>query len=233
MIDELDNLTIDWSNFEYAGEQTRDIVRRLSDDKATLRKLVYAVEDNPALMASCERHQLLDYIVIYDATSRGFRIRVHLSTEDARDRPHDHRFSFSSNIICGQYTHIFHKINNQIYKGEDADARKWMNLQNPDPRTDIDIHDLEPQLIREERAGSCYTLHHSVVHTTVTTPNTVSLFLRGPAEKDRSIIMDKATSTYWWRFGQQDEPDSRRNQKRMTSDQYRDFRSRIEQLGVI
>ncbi|NEB74295.1 hypothetical protein G3I40_03445 [Streptomyces sp. SID14478] len=234
MIDYLDSLTIDWNDFEKAGEVTREVVHRLSEDKESLRKLVYDVENKPELLAMCERHQLLDYIVIYDALDRGIRLRLHLSTDDHYDRPHDHRFSFSSRILAGGYTHTWYHMDGDVYgEGPDPEARQYLNRYNPDPRGQAHLDKLTPHVTRWEAPGSCYTLHHSAIHTTFTTPDTVSLFLRGPVEKDRSVIMDKEEGTLWWRFGRQDEPEERRQQKAMGLDAYRQIRDRLEDLGVI
>ncbi|MFD5106297.1 hypothetical protein [Streptomyces cinereoruber] len=234
VIDYLDRLTVDWSDFERAGEITRDVVHRLADDKESLRKLVYDVENRPELLAMCERHQLLDYIVLYDALDRGVRLRLHISTEDHFDRPHDHRFSFSSRIVAGGYTHTWYHFDGDLYaEGPDPEARRYLSRHNPDPRAEGVQERLTPHIVRREEPGSCYTLHHSALHTTFTTPDTVSLFLRGPVEKDRSVIMDKAEGTLWWRFGRQDEPEERRRQKAMGLDAYREIRERLEKLGVI
>ncbi|MFE2674146.1 hypothetical protein [Streptomyces hygroscopicus] len=235
MTDYLDRLTVDWNDFEAAGEVTRDLALRLSEDKDTLRGLVYAVEQNPELLAKCERHQLLDYIVLYDALDRGLRIRLHLSTDDHYDRPHDHRFSFSSRILTGGYTHTWYHLEGDLYDGPDPEARQYLSRHRPDPRAHAQRHlkNLTPHLTRWESPGSTYTLHHSAIHTTFTTPDTVSLFLRGPAEKDRSVIMDKDTGVLWWRFGRQDEPEDRVRQKSMGLEAYREIRDRLEKLEVI
>ncbi|MEU7123105.1 hypothetical protein [Streptomyces zaomyceticus] len=233
MLDHLDRLTVDWTDFEAAGEITRDLVHKLADDKESLRKLVYDVEHRPELLAMCERHQLLDYIVLYDALDRGFRLRLHLSTEDHHDRPHDHRFSFSSRIVAGGYTHTWYHLDGELYEGPDPEARQYLSRHHPDPRGASHLDRLTPHLTRWEGPGNCYTLHHSAIHTTFTTPDTVSLFLRGPVEKDRSVIMDPAEGTLWWRFGRQDEPEQRRRQKSMGTEAYRRIRERLEELDVI
>lgn len=234
MIDYLDQLTVDWSDFEKAGEQTREVLAELAADKPALRALVYGVEDDQELLASCERHQLLDYLVVYGALERGFRLRVHVSTDDHFDRPHDHRFSFSSLILRGGYTHTWHHCDTDLYPTEDdEEARRYDSRHNPDPRGRFDVGTVTPYLTRMERSGSCYSLHHTAIHTTFTTPDTVSLFLRGPAEKNRSVIMDKQTNTLWWRFGRDDETAERRADKPMGLDYYRHIRTRLEALEVI
>jgi len=234
VIEMLDSLKVDWSDFVKAGELTRTVVKDVAADKATLRALVHRVEEDPRLLAMCERHQLLDYLVLYDAADRGFRLRIHISTQDHFDRPHDHRFSFSSYIVRGSYRQTWHEVDRDIYAESDTErARRHMSIQEPDESASGFLADVQPRLVRDETAGSCYTLHHSVVHTTFTTPDTVSVFLRGPAEKERSIIMDRTTGRAWWRYSHVDEPSRRRSNKTMSLDEYRHLVSRLEALDVI
>ncbi|MFB7947257.1 hypothetical protein ACFC6L_20335 [Kitasatospora phosalacinea] len=232
---DLQALTLDWTDFEKAGAESRAFLRELVEDKALLRELVYRIEDRPDLLAMCERHQLLDYIVVEDALDRGFRLRIHLSTQDHLDRPHDHRFSFSSLIVTGGYEHTWHHPVRALYDASGADdtAVRHQSVNAPDLRDEVGLGDLVPYVTRREEPGACYTLHHSTIHTTFTTPDTVSIFLRGPAEKDRSIIFDRETGRLWWRYGQQAEPEERRRSKPMSLEEYREFRTRLEKLGVI
>lgn len=234
IVKELAHLKIDWSDFEAAGHQTRQITRRIGTDKAALRALVDHAAKTPELLAQCERHQLLHYLVVTDGTDRGFRLRIHLSTQDSLDRPHDHRFSFSSYIARGKYTHVIHRADQHIYNpADDERTKQWMNRHNPDPVTDIRFSNVKPILVRDTTAGNCYSMHHSVIHSTITTPGTVSIFLRGPAEKDRSVIMDKATQTFWWRFSKTEESAERRQEKTMTQAHIDEFRATLERLEVI
>lgn len=205
---------IDWSDFEQASRTSKKLVRRLAGDQDLLRALIYEVEKNGRLQEMAEHHQLLDRIVIYDALDRGFRIRIHVSTDEHHDRPHDHRFSFTSLILRGSYRHIWHSPEQEI-------------------DDDMNVSKIRPLFVTREAQGACYTLHHSVIHTTFTTPDTVSIFLRGPAEKQRSIITERKSGKVWWRYGEQDETSERRTTVRMTMDDYRRVRGRLEALGII
>jgi len=90
-----------------------------------------------------------------------------------------------------------------------------------------------PRFVTTESSGSCYTLHHSEIHTTFTTPLTVSLFLRGPAEKERSIITDRSTGKAWWRYGEDQEKESRRGVKRISHSYFDELASKLRHLEVI
>ena len=233
MIDYLDSITLDWRDFEGAAHRSREIVSALAADKEALRTLFDRVEASPALQALAERHQLLDYVVLYDAVDRGFRIRLHAATDDHFDRPHDHRFSFSSYILAGTYCHTWYRPLPEVYALPDERLVGFIDRAHPDRETPVDLNMCQPYVVRHETVGSCYSLHHTALHTTFTTANTASLFLRGPIEKRRSVIVDLDTRTLWWRFGRTDEPGSRRQSKVMPGDARRQLRHQFEALGVL
>ncbi|MDP9151244.1 MAG: hypothetical protein M3O36_15060 [Myxococcota bacterium] len=231
--EELDTLRIDWSDFNRASVESRDLARRIGADKSALRRLVFGIERNPELLAKCERHHLLDYFVLHDALDRGFRVRLHMSTENHLERPHDHRFSFSSYIVRGHYEHTLHLITPDPYADQTDRAAEFISIQNPDPTEHVHLGQIQTLSTRIESAGSSYSLHHSAVHTTVTAPGTVSVFVRGPAEKASSLIFDVDTESYWWRFGQEQESPERRKQKQMSVDDYLRLRERLVAMGTI
>ena len=226
MLDVLDRLTLDWTDLDKVSATTDALLHELAGDKETLRTLVDRIADEPDLLAACERHRLLDKLVIYDGIDRGFRIRLHLATNDHLDRPHDHRFSFSSLILRGGYRHVRHRSSGKL----DADLPLDIEEDHQAVPTGFKV---EPYFSTEEKEGSFYTIHHSVIHTTVMEDDTVSLFIRGPAEKDRSLITDRATGDLWWRRGAQDETPERRKRKMMSHSDYDVLRQKLVGLDVI
>jgi glycogen debranching enzyme len=90
-----------------------------------------------------------------------------------------------------------------------------------------------PRFVTQQTAGSTYSLHHTEIHTTFTTPDTVSLFLRGPAEKDRSLITERETGQLWWRYGADQERPDRRVRKLMKPEEFENLVERLGRLGVI
>lgn len=210
LLNELDRTVIDWSDFSAASEQSTELVQRLAADPPALRLLVDRMRGDESLMRQCERHRLLDRLVVYDALDRGFRLRLHFSTASHLDRPHDHRFSFTTHVLSGTYTHVRHHI-----VGDLAEA-SVSSGQEAKFAVPIDVR-YEPQLVTVEEPGSSYSLHHSEIHTTITTPGLTTLFLRGPAEKERSMIAERETAKLWWRYGEKDETEERRRRKIMDS----------------
>jgi len=226
LLDVLDRLSIDWSDLRKATAVTDVLLHELAADKDSLRMLVDRAAEDDDLREQCECHRLLDKLVIYDGLDRGFRIRLHLSTNDHLDRPHDHRFSFSSLILAGSYKQVRHRLVGSI----DPDIPD--DTQSDFQAVATDAH-VEPEFATVEQEGSFYTIHHSVIHTTIMADKTVSLFIRGPAEKNRSIITDRETGKVWWRYGAPNESPERREQKPMSLGHYEMLRRKLQALEIV
>jgi len=225
MLDVLDRLTIDWTDLDRATAVTDQLLHELAADKDTFRMLVDRAAEDDDLLGQCECHRLLDKIVLYDGLDRGFIVRLNISTSDHLDRPHDHRYSFSSLILAGSYKQVRHRIIGEVPDQIDA------GIQEDHQAVPIDAR-VEPEFATTEQVGSFYSIHHSVIHTTIMSDNTVSLAVRGPAEKERSLITDRDTGKLWWRYGSKGERPERRAQKVMSLSQFEVRRRKLEGLGI-
>jgi hypothetical protein len=206
---------IDWSDLNTSAKCAERILRQLAADKELLRHLLLEVADNESLFSKCECHPLDDKIVIYDAMQeKNFRIRFRLATSYQDERPHTHRFSFTTLILRGVYYQTFYTSTNPL---DDA----------------IDVNAITPVYMREDQAGSAMTIDHSTIHSTIAAPDTISLLLRGPAVKDRAIITHKATGEVEWRIGAEQESMARRQQVQMSIQTYADWCKVIEAAGLI
>lgn len=78
-------------------------------------------------------------------------------------------------------------------------------------------------LVRQEQIGNSYALHHTMVHAVVAEPYTVSLVLRGPAVKDRFLVMDRQTGESWWQYGANQESADSAQAKHMSLDRLREL----------
>jgi hypothetical protein len=228
-MEKLDRLPpIDWSRFNEASQLTRSLLQELVADKETLRILVARIEHDPHLLSQCERHELLERLDIYDARDRGFQLRFNFTTEVQSVRPHDHRYSFSTYILRGSYRHIWFDPGQEIYdRSADDTAIHHLDRTNPDHHAQIDFAAMKPLFITTEQPGAQYTIHHSCVHATVTTPDSLSLIVKGPGEKNRSLIADRASEKVWWRFGRERETPQRIQRKKMSVDYYRTLRRKL------
>jgi hypothetical protein len=225
MLDVLDRLTIDWTDLDRATAVTDALLHELAADKDALRMLVDRAAEDDDLLAQCECHRLLDKIVLYDGLNRGFRVRLHISTSDHLDRPHDHRFSFSSLILAGSYKQVRHRIVGEVPESVAPGTQEDHQAVPIEAR-------VEPEFATTEQVGSFYSIHHSVIHTTIMEDDTVSLFIRGPAEKERSLITDRDTGKLWWRYGAKGESPERRAQKVMDLSKFEMRRRKLEVLGI-
>lgn len=159
MIDLLDHQSVDWADFEAAGEQTRSILRCLDEDRAALRELIESVDGT------------LDFdddgdgvgITLYYAADKGIHLRLSIFRDAGEARPHNHRLSFSTRILAGGYRHTWY---GRIGEGAGLDSG------------------LTPYLTRTESPGSTYTFHHGAFHSVAPSPDTVALVLSATSSED-------------------------------------------------
>jgi len=204
---------LDWDDLDAVDATNHKALTALADSRQTLRHLLETVRHTPALLDLCEHYDILDKLVLHNDSSHGFRIRMHVFLPSYFDRPHNHRWSYSSRILHGSYKHTLY--------GHD------------DGLTDqVDVAQLKPLLVRTERPGSRYTLHHAMIHSVVAEPYTVSLIIRGPACKQRFLVMDKTTTQAWWQYGA-DEPPEVADQKRTTTARFDATVAKLVDIGIV
>ena len=207
-------MAVDWSSLEAVGPTTEKILRTLAADRSALSQLVADLEQNPALLSMCEHYDLLDKLVLFGHPESGFRLRLHLFLPGHFDRPHNHRWTYSSLLLRGGYRHTLY--------GEDTALS-----------ADIDVRTLQPVMVHEQRAGDFYTLSHRMIHSVIAEPYTVSLIVRGPSVKDRFLVMDRATNQAWWQHGMVQETQDVRAAKVMAPGYLRKVRTKLSELDII
>src|SRR5215471_12100212 len=159
---------IDWDDTGSILHYATPIFDAFATEPDLLDGLLDNLAHDAHLRAMCERYDFMDKLVLHDHTDRQVRVRLHLYRAGYFDRPHNHRWSFASQILRGSYLHRIYGRDNDF--GEDT---------APDT--------LQPIHERIESPGANYALHHTSVHTVQAEADTISLLLRGPAAKDRFL----------------------------------------------
>lgn len=215
MLDTLftDIRAVDWTDLVAVTAASDKLLTTLDTHRDVLRRLADGALANPDLLRLCEHYDILNKIVLHDDPA-GWRLRLHVFLPGYFDRPHNHRWSYTSRILAGSYTHTLYGTDEGI--GDDIDPAA-----------------LVPRMVRIEQPGDSYTLHHSMIHSVVARPYTASLVARGPAIKDRFIVTDRYTSQVWWQYGAANENSADSARKRMTVDQARDCIDRLAEEGII
>ncbi|MGH3533805.1 MAG: hypothetical protein ACRDQG_03705, partial [Pseudonocardiaceae bacterium] len=170
---------IDWDDTTSILRGCTPLFDALTGDPALLATLVAGVATDPHLAEMCEGYDFMHKLVLYDATGLPVRLRLHVYQAGFFDRPHNHRWSFASHILRGGYVH-------RIFGRDDQFG------QDTDPNSLLPIHE------RLEQAGSTYALHHTSVHTVHAEADTISLLVRGPSAKQRFLILDATTDSFFW-----------------------------------
>ncbi|MFE3446024.1 hypothetical protein ACFXNW_23600 [Nocardia sp. NPDC059180] len=205
--------SVDWNDVEAVDSATRKIFAHMAGGRYLLRRGLVAIRQDPRLMALCEHYDILDKLVLFDDPESGIRVRLHIFGPGYHDRPHNHRWTYSSHILRGEYRH-------RIYSPVDL-------------HTDLDPATLHAMHVRQEQVGVSYTLHHSAIHAVVAEPGTVSIVVRGPAMADRFLVMDNATGQAWWQYGAARETPEVAYRKRMTRQHFEGLVSSLTDWNVI
>ena len=203
-------VSIDLEEFE---RKTKEILEQFTRDKKELRKRVLEIPDQAILFDLCEHYDILDKIVLFATEDGSIRVRLHIFADGYFDRPHNHRWSYSTYILSGSYRHIIYTLK------DEASSSK--------------IHDLIPVMVRQEKIGDFYTLHSSQYHSVIAEPNTVTLVVRGPSDKDRFRLFDRVTKEAWWQYGASIENSEEKKKKKMTRAQFNAAVEKLEKLGII
>jgi hypothetical protein len=206
--------SIDWTNLEEVETATKTALVRMSSDLEVVRQTLLAVPTRPELVRLCEHYDILDKIVLFDDPDQGVRVRLHVFLPGYFDRPHNHRWSYTSLILSGRYRHALYGTAEGL--NEKTDSRK-----------------LQPVMVRDEHRGSLYTLHHSMVHAVTAEPYTVSLVIRGPSVKQRFLVMDRVTGESWWQYGAKHDDPAVAKSKRMSADRLEEATGLLLGSGVL
>jgi hypothetical protein len=197
-----------WDDIDAVEAETRKVLDTLTGDRSAIRSVLVHMPRRPDLLALCEHYDILDKIVLWDDPV-GFRVRLHVFLPGYFDRPHNHRWSYASTILRGQYRH--HLFGNVELDEEIAPGS------------------LQAVMVRQEQVGDAYALHHLIVHAVVAEPYTVSLVVRGLAVKDRFLVMDRVAGKSWWQYGAAQESPEDAAEKRMSIERFRELRRQLDQ----
>jgi hypothetical protein len=186
--------TADWEDLDGVTAVAEPALRFLAKRPSAVGALLAQVMRDDSLSRLSEHYDILDKIVLHEEPQ--FRVRLHVFLPGYFDRPHNHRWSYSSLILTGHYRHV-------VY-GQDQGLTDM-----------VDISSLKPAMIREEQPGSFYSLHHTMIHSVIAAPYTVSLVIRGPSMKNRFVVMDRVSKMAWWQYGAANEAPQDRKVKVM------------------
>ncbi len=201
----------DWDDIDAVEAAARKTFNALAEDPALIGAALDGLPQAPGLLALCEHYDILDKIVLHDDPA-GFRVRLHVFLPGYFDRPHNHRWSYASTILRGSYRHYL--------------------FGNAELDDEVKPGSLDAIMVRRETAGSTYALHHSMVHAVGAEPHTVTLVIRGPAVKDRFLVMDRTTGEAWWQYGAANETAEEAAKKRMSADRFRELRGQFAEWDL-
>ena len=191
--------TIDWRDLECVRSHSYSLLRRIADSRETLGRLLASAIASAHLRNMFEHYDILDKLVLFDHRETGARLRLHVFLPGYFDRPHDHRWKYTTLILRGGYRHV-------TYLPKDYSSAN-------------SIRDMRPSIISDEREGHSYTYDAHMFHSITAEASTVTLVLRGPSEKEKFLVVDRASGNAWWQYGAAAESEHQRSAKSMTDEQ--------------
>lgn len=96
--------SLDWEDIDAVEHATRNTLTTIIENPETIRTALVALPERPELLKLCEHYDILDKIVLHSDES-GVRLRLHIFLPGYFDRPHNHRWSYASAILRGEYRH--------------------------------------------------------------------------------------------------------------------------------
>jgi len=224
----------DWDDLALQSAWNTEFLADLGDRDA-LRALLDAVRSDPQRMAMCEKDEFRFKIVLFDGTDRGFRLRLHAWRTGFADCVHAHRFTYTARLLNGGYQHSLWDAGGQeLYPdGLEKVLERTLHADDPFVVQHLDLRKIQPVLITPIRAGQTYTQHDSVLSSTVTEPDTVSIFLRGPAVRDHSLQWHTDTGQVVWRGGQASVPSWRQAEVAMTDEDFDQVLAQLSALSIL
>ena len=185
-----------------------------------LRKLILDIPNNEELFSYSAHYEGVDKLVLWNSDDKKMQVRLHIyssrSYNNANNqidiaKAHNHRWNFSTRILSGGYLHT-------IYRMELLATGKYC---------------LDPVMIRRESIGSSYTLHHSQYHSIIEEPNTVSLIVRGPIEKEYFQVATDERGEIQLRDAPTLQNPQEKKQKTMTLVEYKNILNQLLSLKII
>ncbi len=200
-----------WEDLGVLHDQLTELLDELSTSEWLSRAFEYVLS-TPDLLAQSERLQELDRVVLVNDADSGVRVRLHVFRDREFDRPHNHRWTFGNRVLSGSYRHYLY--------GDYEDLTTNVKIGSP-------------CLVRDETAGTGYVIRHTLVHSVAAVPNTTSLIVRGPAAKDRFVVMNNETGDAWWQYGHEVEDQDEIARRRLGAEKVAAIRDLLVRQGVI
>jgi hypothetical protein len=113
--------TLDWNDLPAVNSAATALLGQLAANRTILADLTAQMVENPHLAALCEHYDILDKLVLHDDPS-GWRLRLHVFLDGYFDRPHNHRWTYTSRILTGSYTHTLYGTDHEFTDEVDVSA---------------------------------------------------------------------------------------------------------------
>jgi hypothetical protein len=173
----------DWTNIDQVRQVTSTALDEFTRPGAIQELLDNFLYDSRLADLSSSRNWG-DRFVLFDDPGSGVRIRLHRYHERVVDPPHSHRWTFTSRVLTGGYTHWLYGAESRMVESLEAHGRIP-----------------SATLVREEIASHGYTIDSAVVHAIRVRQGTMSLIVHGPKINDATVQVFSGEAGLTWTVG--------------------------------
>jgi hypothetical protein len=173
---------ITWADRSNAATSAEIALRELWADSSAMLSLLDLVRESAELRSLCETDDDAHKIILYADRILGYSIRIHSFFLSRPQKPHNHRWPFTSLIVRGSYRHSLFFVAGEINDNSTNDQ-------------------LCLAMTTRERVGDSYTLFPEQVHVVEAEKGCLSMVVRGPDTSDRLIVFDTSTGKPYWHYG--------------------------------
>jgi len=209
-LDKFDN--INWNDYEQSCVASQDFLLQIAGDKTFLSDLLNEASQDSNLRGKCEKYDLMTKLVLYEGANET-RLRLHVFHDDYFDRPHNHRWAYTSNIIHGSYIH-------RLFISEKAALNS-------------SIEDLTLTKYELRKVNQPYSLNNNIFHSITSNGVTVTMIVRGPAKSDTFRVMDRVSGEVWNQQGAENESEEERRIKQLTNKDLEKVKELLQDLELI
>lgn len=197
-------------SFMAFSETSHIALEKITKDKELIISMLNNVLTDETLIMKSECYDFLDKIVCYTNEESDIHVRISLFNEKYANRIHYHRWDYTASVLVGCYEQYFYGVHN----GNDI----------------TELYPYEPIYIGRYLPNEVYSLDHTMVHSVIARPDTISICIRGRAYGERFQTIDKNTNTSWWQYGSKTEA---KEERIMKSVSFSYLKERIEYIKKI
>jgi hypothetical protein len=223
-----------WDDTINAHKYNSLLLKSIASSKSCLRFLVERIASTPDLLELCEVDHFRYKLVLFASAKKDYRLRLHIWNNNAPETVHNHRFAYTSMILAGGYEHRMYSTNQDLFP-ENIGGLPELSITTRDAkdRKLVDVDSIKTSIVFNIQVGQSFTQLSEPLSSTIVLPNTISLFVRGPACRQNAFQWDREADLVVWRRGAEAANENLNNNLRMSLSTLNECMDFLNRAGII